>query len=79
MAVLFSEREEIPMKPSIPAALDTALPSQVAEVLITTPAGLAEMRYRRKGPKYIKRGSRVLYRWSDVREYLDANTVAGQK
>ena len=56
------------MDASIPADFDIALPSQVSKVLKTTPAGLAEMRYRRKGPKYIKRGARVLYRWSDVRE-----------
>jgi len=26
------------------------------------------------GPKFIKRGSRVLYRWPDVLEWLDRNT-----
>jgi hypothetical protein len=33
------------------------------------------MRYRGTGPKFIKRGRRVLYRWADVNAYLDANTV----
>jgi hypothetical protein len=55
--------------------LGIALPAQVAEVLDTSPAGLAQMRYRGTGPKFIKRGRRVLYRWDDVRDYLDANTI----
>jgi hypothetical protein len=36
--------------------------------------GLAQMRYRGTGPKFIKRRSRVLYRWSDVSAYLDGQT-----
>jgi hypothetical protein len=58
----------------IPADIDTATPAQVAPVLDTTLPGLAQMRYRGTGPKYVKRGRRVLYRWSDVRAYLEANT-----
>lgn len=59
--------------------LDTASPAEVAPVLGTTEAGLAQMRYRGTGPKFVKVGAghrgRVLYRWSDVRAFLDANTV----
>jgi hypothetical protein len=33
-----------------------------------------QIRFRGTGPKFIKRGSRVLYRWSDVSEWLDRNT-----
>ncbi|BBY61152.1 helix-turn-helix transcriptional regulator [Mycolicibacterium sarraceniae] len=54
---------------------DTALPREVAKALFTTESGLAQMRYRGTGPKFVKVGHRVLYRWSDVRAYLDANTV----
>jgi hypothetical protein len=54
---------------------DIALPPQVAKVLDTSLAGLAQMRFRGTGPKFIKRGSRVLYGWSDIRDYLDANTI----
>ncbi len=61
--------------PTIPADLDIALPKQVAELFDTTEAGLAQMRYRGTGPKFVKAGKKVLYRWSDVRAYLDANTV----
>jgi hypothetical protein len=59
----------------IPIEIDTALPKQVAMALGTSEAGLAQMRYRGNGPKFIKRGRRVLYRWSDVRNYLEQNTV----
>jgi hypothetical protein len=59
-----------------PADFDTALPSEVAAVLHTTEAGLAQMRYRGTGPKFCKVGPRkVVYRWSDVKNYLDANTM----
>jgi hypothetical protein len=58
-----------------PIEMDIARPQQVARALDTTLAGLAQMRYRGTGPKFVKRGRRVLYRWSDVCEYLDANTI----
>lgn len=61
------------------AGVDTATPAEVAKALHTTEPGLAQMRYRGVGPRYCKVGAghrgRVLYRWSDVREFLDANTV----
>ncbi|WP_145013436.1 helix-turn-helix transcriptional regulator [Mycobacterium marseillense] len=53
---------------------DTAPPGEVAKALFTSEAGLAQMRYRGTGPKFVKVGRRVLYRWSDVHAYLDANT-----
>jgi hypothetical protein len=52
-----------------------ATPIEVAEYLHTTTAALAQDRYKGTGPKFIKRGSRVLYRWSDVLEWLDCNTI----
>jgi hypothetical protein len=48
--------------------------AEVAEYLHTTTAALAQDRYKGTGPKFIKRGSRVLYRWRDVLEFLDRNT-----
>jgi hypothetical protein len=63
------------MADTTPVELDIALPTQVARVMDTTLAGLAQMRYRGTGPKFVKRGRRVLYRWSDVRDYLDSNTI----
>ncbi|MED5813859.1 DNA-binding protein [Mycolicibacterium sp. 050232] len=54
---------------------ETATPKEVAAYLHTTEAGLAQMRYRGVGPKFVKVGPRkVIYRWADVRAYLDANT-----
>ena len=43
----------------------------MADYLRTTTAAVAQDRYKGTGPKFIKRGSRVLYRWSDVLEWLD--------
>ena len=60
---------------AIPADVEIALPEQVATVLDTSLAGLAQMRYRGTGPRFVKRGRRVLYQWRDVRAYLDANTI----
>jgi hypothetical protein len=54
---------------------ETGTPAQVAEVLHTTEANLAQLRYRGTGPKFIKAGRRVLYRWADVNAWLDANTA----
>ena len=54
---------------------DTATPKEVAAYLHTTEAGLAQMRYRGIGPKFCKVGPRkVIYRWAEVKAYLDANT-----
>jgi hypothetical protein len=39
------------------------------------PLHFAQARYKGTGPKFIKRGSRVLYRWSDVLECLDRNAI----
>jgi len=54
---------------------DTATAKEVAAYLHTSEAGLAQLRYRGNGPKFCKVGPRkVIYRWSDVKAYLDANT-----
>lgn len=54
---------------------ELAEPGEVAQFLHQTEAALAQDRYRGTGPKFIKHGRRVLYRWVDVYAYLDANTV----
>ncbi|WP_238306083.1 MULTISPECIES: helix-turn-helix transcriptional regulator [Mycobacterium] len=51
-----------------------ATPTEVAEYLHITTPSLAQDRYRGSRPIFIKRGRRVLYRWSDVAEWLDHNT-----
>lgn len=50
-------------------------PAQVAEYRGTTTGVLAQERHAGKGPKYIRDGRRIRYRASDIREYLDQNTV----
>jgi hypothetical protein len=51
---------------------DLATPAEVAEALHTTPASLAQMRYRGDGPKFVRVGRRrVLYRWVDVEQYIN--------
>lgn len=58
--------------------VDTASAKEVAQALGTTEAGLAQMRYRGTGPKFCRVGKRrVIYRWRDVAEYLEANTERG--
>ncbi|SIS22184.1 hypothetical protein SAMN05445060_3919 [Williamsia sterculiae] len=65
-----ARREE--EKPPLPVL---ATPPQVAEYLRTSVAALSQDRYHRKGIPYVKYGSRVLYRWADVQEYVNNNTV----
>jgi hypothetical protein len=55
--------------------LDTASPKQVAEKLFMSEAALAQLRFRGRGPRFCKVGRRVLYRWSDVNAYLEANAA----
>ncbi|ANZ27237.1 hypothetical protein A4U64_23075 [Rhodococcus sp. WB1] len=54
-------------------ALATA--DEVAEYLRTTKAKLANDRYRGIGPKFVKHGRRVLYRWEDVLAWTEANLM----
>jgi hypothetical protein len=51
---------------------ELATPAQVATALHTTPASLAQMRYRGDGPRFVRVGRRrVLYRWVDVERYIN--------
>lgn len=50
--------------------------AEVAERFGYTEEGLAQMRYRGNGPKFIKLGGKaVRYRWSDVEAWLDQQTM----
>jgi hypothetical protein len=74
----FIEQPDGSWKPGAldPAGLDTATPAEVAAAIKTSVAGLAQMRYRKTGPKFIRVSSRkVIYRWSDVRDYLDSKVA----
>jgi hypothetical protein len=68
----FNQLSSSAMSMQLPAL---ATPSEVAQYLRTTTAALAQDRYKGTGPRFIKRGRRVLYRWSDVLDWLDRNTI----
>lgn len=50
-----------------------ATPDEAAQFLRTTRAQLSQDRYQGRGPRYVKLGRRVLYRWEDLRAYVDSN------
>jgi len=50
------------------------LPVQLADFFHTTPAVLAQERFRGVGVPYVRHGRRILYRVKDIAAYLDANT-----
>ncbi|OZF00600.1 DNA-binding protein [Rhodococcus sp. 14-2686-1-2] len=52
-----------------------ATPKEAAEFLRTTPGALAQDRYRGRGPRYVKRGSRVLYSWEELHRFVSDNTM----
>ncbi len=60
------------MPPGLP---ELGTPAEVARYLHTTVDALAQKRYLGNRPKFIKMGHRVLYRWSDVLEWLAKNTI----
>ena len=47
----------------------------VATLLGTTTAALAQQRYEKRGPAFLKFGSSVRYREVDLLDYLSANLV----
>ncbi|MGW2566901.1 helix-turn-helix transcriptional regulator [Streptomyces sp. NPDC001537] len=50
-----------------------AAPEEVADFLGLPIATLAQWRYLGKGPRSIKVGRHVRYRWADVERWLDEN------
>ncbi|WP_096906995.1 helix-turn-helix domain-containing protein [Dietzia sp. WMMA184] len=46
-------------------------PQQAADYLLTTPNALRLLRAKKRGPKYVKAGHRVLYRAQDVLDWLE--------
>jgi hypothetical protein len=49
-------------------------PPGLARLMRTTTHCLAQDRYLGRGVPYVRAGRRILYRASDIREYLDRNT-----
>ncbi|PYI38917.1 DNA-binding protein [Arthrobacter psychrolactophilus] len=56
--------------------LEVLTPQQTADLLHTTPASLANLRYNGGGINFVKVGRKVLYRLRDVEQYLDANSFS---
>jgi len=52
-----------------------ATPNEVAAYVHTTPEALAQKRYLGTGPKFVKLGRRVFYKWDDVYEWINQNTM----
>lgn len=50
-----------------------ATAEEAAEFLRTTTQRLAQDRYLGTGPRFVKHGRRVLYRWEDLNAYVEAN------
>lgn len=51
-----------------------ATAEEAAEFLRTSAQKLAQDRYLGTGPRFVKHGRRVLYRWADLTAYVEANT-----
>jgi hypothetical protein len=52
-----------------------ATPDQIADFVQTTPAALAQDRYRGRGIPFVKIAGRVRYLRKDVLAYLEANRM----
>lgn len=53
---------------------ELATTSEAAKYLRTTVGRLANDRYQGHGPQYVKYGRTVLYRWADLRTFVEKNT-----
>ena len=49
-------------------------PQEVADYLLVPVATLAQWRYLGQGPRFLKIGRFVRYRWSEVERWLNAQT-----
>jgi len=58
---------------------DIAMPEAVARAMGISDNALRQLRYRGGGPRFIRLGSRVRYRWSDVERWLDEHAVEPQE
>lgn len=58
---------------------ELAEPDEVAQYLGVPDGTLRQWRYLGTGPKYIKVGRHIRYRWSDVAVWLDSQTRAATR
>ena len=52
----------------------TVSPAETAERIGVTQATLSNMRWEGRGPRFLKVGSKVRYRLSEIAAYLDTQT-----
>lgn len=52
-----------------------ATPVDVAEYLGVPVRTLSQWRHQGKGPRFVRVGKHVRYRWADVEAFLNTNTV----
>ncbi|ODA66048.1 Helix-turn-helix domain protein [Methyloligella halotolerans] len=52
-------------------------PAEAAEYVRLSVSTLAQMRVEQRGPKYFKAGGRVLYRLSDLEEWVESRIYVG--
>lgn len=60
----------------MPGEQKLASPRELADYLGVPLPTLAQWRYHGTGPKPIKVGRHIRYRWSSVEEWLDSQTTA---
>lgn len=62
---------------SAPPVTGLATAKEVAEFLRTSENQLSRLRYEGHGPRFIKLGRSVRYRWADVQAWIDASVRGG--
>lgn len=50
-------------------------PEEVAEIMRTSPAALAQQRYKGNGIPFVRDGRRILYRAEDVDAYIESRVM----
>lgn len=61
---------------SAPRHTGIAKDAEAAEFLRTTRNQLSRLRYEGHGPRYVKLGRSVRYRWEDLYDWVDSNVQA---
>ena len=60
-----------------PEMPDLGTPAEVADHLRLPVAQLAQFRYAGSGPKFVKIGRRIRYRWCDESDWSNHNKMEG--
>lgn len=63
------------MSSSLRARIGLLMPAELAEMLKVTEETLREWRRQKIGPDFVKVGKSVLYRETDVQQWLEMNVI----